>query len=86
MVAGCQPGECLFNTGNLHVTQRVNRIADWLDNCGLGRDRVHMMHLTPGDDDSLINALTSLSETVASNGPSPLRQLSDAAIPVSTSG
>jgi hypothetical protein len=47
---------------------------------------VHMIHLTPGDDDSLINALTSLSETAASNGPSPLRQLSDAAIPVSTSG
>ncbi len=86
MVAGCQPGECLFNTGNLHVTQRVNRIADWLDNCGLGRDRVHMIHLTPGDNENLIDALTNLSETAASNGPSPLRQLSAAAVPTSTSG
>ena len=86
MVAGCQPGECLFNTGNLHVTQRVNRIADWLDNCGLGRDRVHMMHLTPGDDENLIDALTNLSKTAAAKGPSPLRQLSATAVPTSTSG
>jgi len=86
MVAGCQPGECFFNTGNLHVTQRVNRIADWLDNCGLSRDRVHMMHLTPGDHESLAHALNGLSEKAGGCGPSPLRQTSVRPAPVSTSG
>ena len=86
MVAGCQPGECFFNTGNLHVTERVKRIADWLDGCGLGRDRVHMMHLTPGDHENLAKALISLSEKAGANGPSPLRQASAAHAPVLTSG
>jgi len=85
MVAGCEPGECLFNTGNLHVTQRVNRIADWLDNCGLGRDRVQMMHLNPGDPESLADALNDLSVKAGDCGPSPLRQTSVTSAPVSTS-
>ena len=85
MVAGCEPGECLFNTGNLHVTQRVNRIADWLDNCGLGRDRVQMMHLNPGDPESLADALNDLSVKAGDCGPSPLRQTSVTPAPVSTS-
>jgi coenzyme F420-reducing hydrogenase delta subunit len=86
MVAGCQPGECFFNTGNLHVTQRVKRIADWLDGCGLERDRVHMMNLTPGDHDSLENALKGLSEKTGVCGPSPLRRTGVTPAPASTSG
>ena len=85
MVAGCQPGECFFNTGNLHVTQRVKRIADWLEGCGLERDRVHMMHLTPGDYDSLTHALEDLTEKTGSCGPSPLRRAASPSAPASTS-
>ena len=84
MVAGCQPGECFFNTGNLHVTQRVKRIADWLEGCGLERDRVHMMHLTPGDHDSLTHALEDLTNKTGSCGPSPLRRAASPSAPAST--
>ena len=86
MVAGCQPGECFFNTGNLHVTQRVKRIADWLDGCGLERDRVHMMHLTPGDHDGLTEALNDLTKKTGICGPSPLRRTASSATLASTSG
>ncbi|MBT4108027.1 MAG: hydrogenase iron-sulfur subunit [Proteobacteria bacterium] len=75
MVVGCQPGECYFNTGNLHVKQRVDRVSQWLDKCGLHHDRVMMTHITPGDHKGLANAIDSLDEKTQALGLTPLHQV-----------
>ena len=71
MVAGCQPGDCYFNTGNLHAAQRVNRVADWLSDCGLRRDQVKMVNLSPGDSQNLAHGLKELALKVSEIDPGP---------------
>ena len=74
MVAGCQPGDCYFNTGNLHAAQRVNRIADWLSDCGLHRDQVKMVNLSPGDGQNLADGLKALALKVSEIDPGPAQE------------
>jgi coenzyme F420-reducing hydrogenase delta subunit len=75
MVVGCQPGSCYFNTGNLHVKQRVDRVSKWLDKCGLHHDRVMMTHITPGDHKELADAIDSLNQKTQALGTTPLHQV-----------
>lgn len=74
MVAGCQPGDCYFNTGNLHAAQRVNRIADWLGDCGLHRDQVKMVNLSPRDSQNLADRLKELALKVSEIDPGPAQE------------
>ena len=45
IVSGCEPGKCYFNAGNTNAEKRVRRTGAWLDNVGLGANRVRMVHL-----------------------------------------
>jgi len=45
IVSGCEPGKCYFNAGNTNAVKRVHRTGAWLDNVGLGANRVRMLHL-----------------------------------------
>ena len=45
IVSGCEPGKCYFNAGNTNAVKRVRRTEAWLDNVGLGANRVQMLHL-----------------------------------------
>lgn len=45
IVSGCEPGKCYFNAGNTNAAKRVRRTEAWLDNVGLGANRVQMLHL-----------------------------------------
>ena len=45
IVSGCEPGKCYFNAGNTNAAKRVRRTEVWLDNVGLGANRVQMLHL-----------------------------------------
>lgn len=45
IVSGCEPGKCYFNAGNTNAVKRVRRTGAWLDNVGLGANRIRMVHL-----------------------------------------
>jgi len=45
IVSGCETGKCYFNAGNINAEKRVRRTGDWLNNVGLGANRVRMVHL-----------------------------------------
>ena len=74
MVAGCEPGQCYFNTGNLHIVQRIKRVANWLESCGLQSARIKMINLSPHDSEDLSSALADLSLKASKAGSNPLRQ------------
>jgi coenzyme F420-reducing hydrogenase delta subunit len=48
MVAGCLPGRCHFQVGNLYANQRVQHIRELVEEIGLERERVRMVNVSAG--------------------------------------
>ena len=73
VVAGCEPGCCLFNAGNTNAEKRVRWIRDWLDEVGLGAGRARMVHLPQDGARKFADAANAFAAEVRALGPSPLR-------------
>jgi F420-non-reducing hydrogenase iron-sulfur subunit len=74
IVSGCEPGRCYHSTGNLNAEKRTDRVRGWLDEVGLGSERVRMVHLPQRDGEApFAEAANSLANAVRELGPNPLR-------------
>ncbi|MBW2541140.1 MAG: hydrogenase iron-sulfur subunit [Deltaproteobacteria bacterium] len=73
MVAGCLPGRCHFQTGNLHAKQRVDHVRELLEEIGLEPERVRMVNVSAGMGVQFAENAKDMSETIAALGPNPLR-------------
>jgi len=73
MVAGCLPGRCHFQTGNLHAEQRVAYIRTLLEEIGLEGDRVRMIHVSAGMGVQFAERAKEMTEAIRALGPNPLR-------------
>ncbi|MCH2327699.1 MAG: hydrogenase iron-sulfur subunit, partial [Rhodospirillales bacterium] len=73
-VSGCEPGRCYHTTGNLNAARRTDRVCGWLDDVGLGADRLRMVHVPPRNGAApFAEAANSLADAVRTLGPNPLR-------------
>ena len=73
MVAGCLPGRCHFQTGNLHANQRVEHVRSLLEEIGLEADRVRMINVSAGMGVQFAERAKEMAETITALGPNPLR-------------
>jgi coenzyme F420-reducing hydrogenase delta subunit len=73
MVAGCLPGRCHFQTGNLHANQRVEHVRKLLEEIGLEADRVRMINVSAGMGVQFAERAKEMAETITALGPNPLR-------------
>ncbi len=73
MVAGCLPGRCHFQTGNLHANQRVEHVRGLLEEIGLEADRVRMINVSAGMGVQFAERAKEMAETITALGPNPLR-------------
>lgn len=79
IVSGCEPGRCYHSTGNLNAAKRTDRLRGWLDDVGLGADRVRMVHVPAHDGAApYADAAMGLADAVRRRGPNPLRVPRDA--------
>ncbi|MBW2577948.1 MAG: hydrogenase iron-sulfur subunit [Deltaproteobacteria bacterium] len=73
MVAGCLPGRCHFQTGNLYANQRVEHVRSLLKEIGLEADRVRMINVSAGMGVQFAERAKEMAETITALGPNPLR-------------
>ena len=73
MVAGCLPGRCHFQTGNLHANQRVEHVRALLEEIGLEAERVRMINVSAGMGVQFAEYAKEMAETITALGPNPLR-------------
>ena len=73
MVAGCLPGRCHFQTGNLYANQRVEHVRKLLEEIGLEADRVRMINVSAGMGVQFAEHAKEMAETITALGPNPLR-------------
>jgi len=74
LVAGCLEGRCHFQTGNLYAKQRVDHVADLLDQIGLQNERVRMINVSAGQGARFAELANEFAETIKTLGPTGLKK------------
>lgn len=72
-VAGCRPGDCHFQTGNLNAARRVRYTKTLLDQIGLDGERLKMVNLSSAEAQRFAALAVEITECIRRMGPSPLR-------------
>ncbi len=74
LVAGCLPGRCHYINGNLYARQRVDYLADLLEQIGLQRERVRMINVSAGMGAKFAELANEYAETIERLGPTGLKR------------
>ena len=74
LVAGCLEGRCHFQTGNLYARQRVEHVADLLEQIGLESERARMINISAGMGAKFAELANEFAETVSALGPTGLKK------------
>jgi len=74
-VAGCLEGDCHFKNGNTRASRRVEYVQKYLDEIGIGRERLEMVKMSAGMGFLFAQIATEMTEKIRKLGPSPVRPL-----------
>jgi F420-non-reducing hydrogenase iron-sulfur subunit len=72
LVAGCLEGRCHFQNGNLYARQRVEHVAELLDQIGLEKERARMINISAGMGAKFAELANEFADTIAELGPTGL--------------
>lgn len=73
LVAGCHPGDCHYQKGNLHARRRVTALKPFLDAIGVGGDRLRLEWISASDGPKVAETVESFTHLIRELGPSPIR-------------
>ncbi len=76
LVAGCLEGRCHFQSGNLYARQRVEHVAELLDQIGMQSERARMINVSAGQGARFAELANEFAETIAALGPTGLKKKS----------
>jgi F420-non-reducing hydrogenase iron-sulfur subunit len=79
IVAGCLPGGCHFQEGNLRARRRVERVHQLLSEAGIEPERLEMFNLSSAEGTRFAQIVTEMTERVRKLGLSPMRPKLDSA-------
>ena len=80
-VAGCLDGDCHFKNGNTRALRRVEYVQKYLDEIGIGGERLTMVNMSAGMGYRFAEIATEITEKIRTLGPSPIHQAIAAAGP-----
>jgi F420-non-reducing hydrogenase iron-sulfur subunit len=70
LVAGCHPGDCHYQKGNLSARRRVTGIKPFLEAVGIGKDRLRLEWISASEGPKVAETVKSFTETIKRLGPS----------------
>ena len=74
LVAGCLEGDCHFKNGNLRAAVRVLHTQKLLDDIGIGKERVEMVHMSAGQGSKFAETAREFASRIEKLGPNPIKQ------------
>ena len=72
LVAGCLEGGCHFLEGNLFAKKRVFATQAMLEECGLEKERLHMVNVSAAMAEPLVEHIRDMVKTIKELGPNPM--------------
>lgn len=73
ILAGCKPPDCHYQEGNAQAELTVNILKRLLKISGLGADRLHLIWVSPFEDQNLNPHIAEFADILSNLGPSPLK-------------
>jgi len=75
LIAGCHPGECHYQKGNLLARRRVVALKYLLEAMGIGEDRLRLVWAGASEGPKFAETVTSFTEKIKQLGPSPFKKV-----------
>jgi len=73
LVAGCHPGECHYQRGNLLARRRVLALKSLLDATGIGGDRLRLEWISASEGEKFARTVEEFTRLLIKRlGPNPL--------------
>ena len=72
LIAGCHPGDCHYDTGNLQAERRVKIVHRLLDRCGLEPERIRLEWVSASEGSRFAEVVDSFVEEIRELGPNPV--------------
>jgi F420-non-reducing hydrogenase iron-sulfur subunit len=80
-VAGCLDGDCHFKNGNTRARRRVEYVQRYLNEIGIGGERLEMVNMSAGMGHRFAQIATEITEKIRKLGPSPIQGMIGASSP-----
>ena len=74
MVAGCHPGECHYDTGNLYTRRRVMMLKTMMETIGIEPARLRLEWVSAAEGKKFAEVADDFIEQIKRLGPNPLRE------------
>jgi F420-non-reducing hydrogenase iron-sulfur subunit len=71
-VAGCHPGECHYQTGNLSARRRVLALKSLLEAIGINSDRLGLEWISASEGGKFATTVEEFTQVIKRLGPNPL--------------
>jgi F420-non-reducing hydrogenase iron-sulfur subunit len=71
LVAGCHPGECHYDTGNLYTRRRVMMLKILLETVGMEPDRLRLEWVSAAEGKKFAAVVDDFSKQITLLGPNP---------------
>jgi F420-non-reducing hydrogenase iron-sulfur subunit len=69
LIAGCHPGECQYNEGNLIAKRRFMLLKNLLSQFGVEEERVQLVWVSASEGNLLAEAVDRMTESLRNTGP-----------------
>jgi len=74
LVAGCHPGDCHYQKGNLSARRRVTGLKPFLQAVGIDKDRLRLEWISASEGPKVAETVKSFTQTIKGLGPSPFNR------------
>ncbi|MFP4050755.1 MAG: hydrogenase iron-sulfur subunit [Thermoplasmata archaeon] len=74
LIAGCHPGDCHYQTGNLYTRRRVMMLNELLDKVGIETKRLRLEWIAASEGKKFSKVVTEFVDEIKDLGPNPLKE------------
>jgi F420-non-reducing hydrogenase iron-sulfur subunit len=69
LIAGCHPGDCHYEEGNLKTMRRYPALVDLLEQFGIEKDRIRLEWISASEGEKFASVVKELTDRLRSLGP-----------------
>lgn len=74
LIAGCHPGDCHYQTGNLYTRRRVMMLNELLNILGIETKRLRLEWIAASEGKKFAKVVTEFVDEIKDLGPNPLKE------------
>ncbi len=74
LVAGCHPGDCHYQTGNLYTRRRVMMLKKLLETIGIAPKRLRLEWVSASEGNKFAEVVNDFVEELREIGPNPMKE------------